>query len=127
MRIRYHQGYLLGFTLTELLIAMATSGLLLGTIVSSFIAQQKSYNLSSSRFGYKCLNSGDKALLFPRFEIEPVEFVEMMGPMQVGEKGWLHCHPTSKRPRRCGFICPSPPLRKRNVHRFPSASKTTKQ
>lgn len=47
MRICYRQRSLLGFTLTELLIAMATSGLLLGTIVSSFIAQQKSYNLQA--------------------------------------------------------------------------------
>jgi hypothetical protein len=41
---------------------------------------------SSSRFGSKCLNSGNKALLFPRFEMEPVECLERMGPIHVGGK-----------------------------------------
>jgi hypothetical protein len=43
-------------------------------------------SLSSSRFGSKCLNSGNKALLFPRFEMEPVECLERMGPIHVGGK-----------------------------------------
>jgi hypothetical protein len=40
--------------------------------------------LSSSRFGYKCLNSGEKVLLFPRFEIGSIEFLEIRGPIH----GW---------------------------------------
>ena len=37
----------LGYTLTELIIVMATSGLLLGAVVSSFITQQNSYDLQA--------------------------------------------------------------------------------
>lgn len=40
--------------------------------------------LSSSRFGYKCLNSWEKVLLFPRFEIGSIEFLEIRGPIH----GW---------------------------------------
>jgi hypothetical protein len=44
----------------------------------------KLLRLSSSRFGYKCLNSGEKVLLFPRFEIGSIEFLEIRGPIH----GW---------------------------------------
>jgi type II secretory pathway pseudopilin PulG len=44
MRRRYRIACEHGFILTELLVAMATSGLLLGAVVSSLIAQQKSYD-----------------------------------------------------------------------------------
>ena len=44
MRWRYALGSNRGLTLTELLLAMTTSGLLMGTVVSAFIHQQKSYD-----------------------------------------------------------------------------------
>lgn len=44
----------------------------------------KTFSLSSSRFGYKCLNSWEKVLLFPRFEIGSIEFLEIRGPIH----GW---------------------------------------
>jgi hypothetical protein len=52
--------------------------------------------ISSSRFGYKCLNSVNKVLLFLRFTIEPIEFLKIMKPVHVGGKGIATLPPKPK-------------------------------
>ncbi len=47
MRLQYFTRKEYGFTLIELLISMAISGILLAATVTTFIAQQKSYNLQT--------------------------------------------------------------------------------